>query len=139
MNDDLSLFDDTARSLGRSAMRSVSDFVYKTLLANAGAFFDAANGNYDEGGDRTVGHVPGSRHRSDDGCSVMTRTAISTSAPERCWFRRKLQQTAKELLQSDFIQRSSNDLPTGNAHEELGVAGGGTSALQQRAFQRDEH
>ena len=27
----------------------------------------------------------------------------------------ELQQTAKELLQCDFIQRASNDLPTGNA------------------------
>jgi hypothetical protein len=27
----------------------------------------------------------------------------------------ELQQTAKELLQSDFIQRANNDLPTGNA------------------------
>jgi hypothetical protein len=27
----------------------------------------------------------------------------------------ELQQTAKQLLQSDFIQRASNDLPTGNA------------------------
>jgi RNA polymerase sigma factor (sigma-70 family) len=49
VNDDLGLFEDTANSLGRAAMRSLSDLVYKVLLANAGGFFGAGNGNYDEG------------------------------------------------------------------------------------------
>jgi hypothetical protein len=49
INDDLGLFEDTAASLGRAAMRSLSDVVYKVLLANAGSFFGAGNGNYDEG------------------------------------------------------------------------------------------
>ena len=33
------LVEDTAASLGRAAMRSLSDLVYKVLLANAGSFF----------------------------------------------------------------------------------------------------
>lgn len=115
VNDDLSLFDDTARSLGRSAMRSVSDFVYKTLLANAGAFFDAANGNYDEGAETelsatslAVGIARMMAQRDDENRDLDIRARTLLVPPE-------LQQTAKELLQSDFIQRASNDLPTGNA------------------------
>jgi phage major head subunit gpT-like protein len=49
INDDLGLFEDTPASLGREAMRSLLDLVYKVLLANAGSFFSAGNGNYDEG------------------------------------------------------------------------------------------
>ena len=49
VNDDLGLFQNTAVSLGRTAMRSLSDLVYKVLLANAGSFFGTDNGNYDEG------------------------------------------------------------------------------------------
>jgi hypothetical protein len=54
INDDLSIFDDTARSLGRAAMRAVSDLVYKTLLANAGNFFSTGNGNYAAGADTAL-------------------------------------------------------------------------------------
>ena len=64
INDDLSLFDDTARSLGRSAMRSLSDLVYKVLLANAGSFFSAGNGNYDAGANRSEFRIIGNWHRT---------------------------------------------------------------------------
>lgn len=46
---DLSLFDDTARLLGRVARRSLSDLVYKVRLANANAFFGTPRGNNDAG------------------------------------------------------------------------------------------
>ena len=49
INDELSMFDDTARSLGKAAMRSLSDLVFKVLLANANAFFGTPRGNYDAG------------------------------------------------------------------------------------------
>lgn len=115
INDDLSLFDDTARSLGKAAMRSLSDLVYKVLLANAGSFFSTGHGNYDEGAETALasaalatGIAKMLAQRDDEGRDLDIRARTLLVPPE-------LQQTAKELLQSDFIQRASNDLPTGNA------------------------
>jgi phage head maturation protease len=115
INDDLSLFDDTARSLGRSAMRSLSDLVYKVLLANAGNFFSAANGNYDAGAGTALsstslatGIARMLAQRDDEKRDLDIRPRTLLVPPE-------LQQTAKELLLSDFIQRANNDVPTGNA------------------------
>ncbi|GIX05011.1 MAG: hypothetical protein KatS3mg114_0880 [Planctomycetaceae bacterium] len=115
INDDLSLFDDTARSLGRSAMRSLSDLVYKVLLANAGNFFSAGNGNYDAGAATALssaslatGIARMLAQRDDEKRDLDIRPRTLLVPPE-------LQQTAKELLLSDFIQRANNDMPTGNA------------------------
>ncbi len=115
INDDLSLFDDTARSLGRSAMRSLSDLIYKVLLANAGPFFSAANGNFDAGAASAlssaslatgIARMLAQRDLEKRDLDIRPRTLLVP--PE-------LQQTAKELLLSDFIQRANNDTPTGNA------------------------
>lgn len=115
INDDLSLFDDTARSLGRSAMRSLSDLVYKVLLANVGPFFSAANGNFDAGAATAlsstslatgIARMLAQRDQEKRDLDIRPRTLLVP--PE-------LQQTAKELLLSDFIQRANNDTPTGNA------------------------
>lgn len=115
INDDLSMFDDTARSLGRTAMRSLSDLVYKVLLANGGNFFSAGNGNYDDGADTALassslaaGIAKMLSQRDDENRDLDIRARTLLVPPE-------LQQTAKELLMSDFIQRANNDLPTGNA------------------------
>jgi phage head maturation protease len=115
INDDLSLFDDTARAFGRSAMRSLSDLVYKVLLANAGNFFSAGNGNYDAGAATALssaslatGIARMLAQRDTEGRELDIRPRTLLVPPE-------LQQTAKELLLSDFIQRANNDMPTGNA------------------------
>jgi len=115
VNDDLSVFDDTARSLGRAAMRSLSDLVYKVLLGNAGLFFSTGHGNYDEGAGTAlsvtslgVGIARMMAQRDDENRDLDIRARTLLVPPE-------LQQTAKELLQSDFIQRANNDSPTGNA------------------------
>ncbi len=114
INDDLGLFEDTAMSLGRAAMRAVSDLAYTTLLG-AGSFFSAGNGNHDTGSasalDGTalatgIARMMAQRDHEDRDLDIRPRTLLVP--PE-------LQQTAKELLQSDFIQRSNNDEPTGNA------------------------
>ncbi|MCA9208137.1 MAG: Mu-like prophage major head subunit gpT family protein [Planctomycetales bacterium] len=115
INDDLGLFEDTAASLGRAAMRSLSDLVYKVLLANAGSFFGAGNGNYDDGAGTALGsdslatgvaRIMAQRDDENRDLDIRARTLLVP--PE-------LQQTAKELLLSDFIQRANNDVPTGNA------------------------
>lgn len=115
INDDLSMFDDTARSLGRAAIRSLSDLVYTVLLANANSFFGAGHANYSEGAGTALasaslatGIAKMLAQRDDENRDLDIRARTLLVPPE-------LQQTAKELLQSDFIQRASNDLPTGNA------------------------
>ena len=119
INDDLSLFDDTARSLGRSAMRAVSDLVYKVLLANADSFFAAGHGNYDEGAGTALsqaalatGVTKMMSQRDGEGRDLDIRPKVLLVPPE-------LGQTGKELLQSDFIQRANNDTPTGNALKNI--------------------
>lgn len=115
INDDLSMFDDTARSLGRSAMRSLSDLVYKVLLANAGGFFGAGNGNFDSGAGTALdsaslgaGLARMMAQRDEENRDLDIRARTLLVPPE-------LQQKSKELLESDFIQRASDDRPTGNA------------------------
>jgi phage head maturation protease len=116
INDDLSLFDDTARSMGRAAMRSLSDLVYQVLLANAGGnFFTAGNANYETGAATALSSTSLAKgiammlsQRDDEHRDLDIRPRILLVPPE-------LQQTAKELLMSDFMQRANNDLPTGNA------------------------
>lgn len=114
VNDDLSLFDDTARSMGKAAMRSLSDLVYKVLLANAGNFFAAGNANFDVGAATALssaslgtGIAKVMAQRDAENRDLDIRPAVLLVPPE-------LQQSAKELLASEFIQRANN-LPTGNA------------------------
>jgi hypothetical protein len=116
VNDDLSLFEDTAAALGRAAMRSLSDLVYQVLLANAGSFFSGGNGNYDAGAGTAlsgtslgVGLARMMAQRDSENRDLDIRARVLLVPPD-------LQQTAKEILQSDFIQRA-NDLPTGNANK----------------------
>jgi phage head maturation protease len=115
INDDLSMFDETARALGRAAMRSLSDLVYKVLLANGGSFFSAGHGNYETGATTALASAALGKgiakmlaQRDDENRDLDIRPRVLLVPPE-------LQQTAKELLMSDFIQRANNDLPTGNA------------------------
>ncbi len=46
INDDLGFFEDTAMSLGRAAMRSLSDLVFKVLLATKAGSLALATNNY---------------------------------------------------------------------------------------------
>jgi len=115
INDDLGLFDETARNLGRAAMRSLSDLVYQVLLANAGNFFSSGHANYDTGpatalssGSLGAGIAKMMSQRDGEGRDLDIRPRTLLVPPE-------LQQTAKELLLSDYLQRANNDVPTGNA------------------------
>lgn len=115
VNDDLSVFEDTARSLGRTAMRSLSDLVYKVLLANAGSFFGSGNVNYDEGAGTAlsatslgVGLARMTSQRDDENRDLDIKPRTLLVPPD-------LQETAKTILQSDFIQRANDNTPTGNS------------------------
>lgn len=115
INDDLSMFDETSRLLGKAAMRSLSDLVYRTLLANAGSFFSGGNSNYDAGVGTALGvtsleagiaKMMAQRDAEKRDLDIRAQTLLVP--PE-------LQVTAKQLLMSEFIQRANNDVPTGNA------------------------
>ena len=115
INDDLSVFDETARALGRAAMRKLSDLVYQVLLANAGAFFDAANGNYLDGAGSALSFDALASaitlmlvQRDDEGNDLDLRPATLLVPPE-------LQTSAKALLESEFIQQIAERTPTGNS------------------------
>jgi hypothetical protein len=114
INDDLSLFEQTALALGRMAMRRVSDLVYTALLANAGSFFSSGNGNLLTGADTALSVAALAAaiqamqtQRDDEGNDLDIRPAVLLVPPE-------LEVTAKEVLESEFIQRDA-DQPTGNS------------------------
>ncbi len=115
VNDDLSVFDETARALGRAAMRKISDLVYEVLLANEGDFFSADNGNYIEGADSALSFDGLAKaieammlQRDDEGNDLDLRPATLLVPPES-------QTTAKALLESEFIQQIAERTPTGNS------------------------
>lgn len=115
INDDLGLFEDTAVSLGRTAMRSLSDLVYKVLLANTGSFFDAGNSNFDSGAatalsfdSLSVGVAKMMSQRDDEHRDLDIRPRTLLVPPE-------LQAFAKQLLMSEYLQRLDDRQPTGNA------------------------
>lgn len=115
VNDDLSVFDETARALGRSAMRRLSDLVYEVLLANTGGFFAGANGNYLDGADSALSFEALASaitlmlvQRDDEGNDLDLRPRTLLVPPE-------LQTAAKALLESEFIQQVAENSPTGNS------------------------
>jgi len=115
INDDLGVFDDAARSMGRAAMRRLSDLVFEVLLANAGAFFSAGNGNYLDGADSALSFDALANaitlmlvQRDDEGHDLDLRPRTLLVPPE-------LQTSAKALLESEFIQQIAANTPTGNS------------------------
>ncbi len=121
INDDLGLFNDTAQAFGRGSQRKLSDIVYTVALANAGSFFHAAdNSNYQEGAGTALqasaltSALLLMRGQTDaDG-------AVLDIAPKTLLVPPELEETAKALLQSDFIQLTSTTAagaPTGNVHK----------------------
>lgn len=105
VNDDLGVFDDTARAFGRAAMRRLNDLVFQVLLDNAGGFFSLANGNLLEGIDTvlTIDSLAEAitamlTQRDDEGNDLDLRPRTLLVPPE-------LQPTAKAILESEFIQQ----------------------------------
>ncbi|MCY2989829.1 MAG: Mu-like prophage major head subunit gpT family protein [Planctomycetota bacterium] len=115
INDDLGLFNDTAQGFGKGAVRKLSDLVYGVLLANGGAFFAAGNANYFDG----VGTALSATSLATALQKMRGQTdadgAVLDIVPKTLLTPPELEQTAKALLQSDFIQRTATDNgPTGN-------------------------
>ena len=55
INDNAGALNDIGPAMGRMARRGVNDCAWSTVMANAGSFFDAANGNYISGADTALG------------------------------------------------------------------------------------
>jgi len=115
VNDDLSVFDQTARAFGQAAMRRLNDLVFEVLLANAGGFFSAGNGNLIEGVNTalsidSLGQAITAMltQRDSEGNDLDLRPRTLLVAPE-------LQTTAKAILESEFIQQIAEKQPTGNS------------------------
>ncbi len=114
VNDDLSIFDQTARAFGRAAMRALADLVYKVLLANAGNFFSAGNGNYLTGADTALG-IDGLTkaitamltQRDPEANDLDIRPTTLLVPPE-------LQTVARGVLESEYITTAQGQ-PTGNS------------------------
>ncbi len=114
INDDLGLFQDAARAMGRSAMRKLSDLVYAVLLANAGSFFGTGNKNLLTGADSALAFdslaaaIALMRTQRDaEGNDLDLKPATLLVGPD-------LEPTARALLESEYIQRPE-DIPTGNS------------------------
>ncbi len=114
INDDLSLFEDTAASLGRAAMRRVSDLVYHVLLANADDFFSLDNNNLLTGGPSVLSIDALSEaiallrtQRDKEGNDLDLKPSVLLVSPE-------LESTARALLESEYIQAQVEG-PTGNS------------------------
>jgi len=120
INDDAGVFSEAARAFGAMATRSVNDLIYGVILANAGSFFHASNGNLIEGADSALGveslsnAIKAMRTQRDaHGNDLDIVPAVLVVPPA-------LETVAKEALESEFIQRTFEEMadakyPTGNA------------------------
>lgn len=114
VNDDLGLFEDTARAMGKAAMRKLADLVYETLLANADAFFGAGNANLLTGTDSALTleslslAIQAMRTQRDAEGNDLDIVPATLLVPPQ------LAVQAKSVLESEFIQRAA-DQPTGNS------------------------
>jgi hypothetical protein len=124
INDDLGVVFELAQELGRNGARSISDEVYRVLLANAGGFFAEAKDNLITGAD-TVLSIGGLslavrkfRGRTDaDGKPIDVTPRVLVVPPDLEWI-------AKALVNSANLNRTqsaTDSEPTGNPL--LNVAG----------------
>ncbi len=116
INDDLSAFDDIPRLFAKTASRTLNDLVYRVLLANAGSHFASGNGNLAEAGSALASGSLGTalkmvRVQTDsNGAPLDLVPKILLVPPE-------LEETAKGLLLSDYVQLASDATgPTGNIY-----------------------
>ncbi len=114
INDDLGVFAEASAAMGKAAMRKLNDLVFSTLLANAGSFFGAGNGNYISGIDSALNFESLANaikamlsQKDDEGNDLDLRPAVLLVPPA-------LETLARALLESEYIQAAVN-LPTGNS------------------------
>ncbi len=114
INDDMGFLNDTAAAYGRMARRGLNDLVWSTIMANAGDFFHADNGNLLTGAGSAldagslgsaVSYMRAQRDAENNDLDITP--AVLATPPE-------LEVTARALLESAELQAAEGD-PTGNA------------------------
>ena len=107
INDDLNFLEETSPAMGRAAMRSVADNVYKTVMANSGAFFSSGNNNLETGGGSALDRASFITvlekflgRRNADGVDLDVMPKVLVVPPE-------LMVTAKEILRSIELARTA--------------------------------
>jgi hypothetical protein len=122
VNDNAGFFVDVSNNLGRSASRSVSDLVYRTLLANGGNFFHTNNGNVQTGALTVLQYTS-----LGTAISKMVKQTDSNGNPIDVYPKLllvppELTEMASQILQSEYISVSSavadpnKGMPTGNPY-----------------------
>jgi len=98
----------------RSAKRSVSDLIYRAILANAGTHFGTGNANYFDGAGSVLSAaslgvaIKMLRVQTDSNNSLLDYQPYCLLVPA------SLEQTAKALLNSSELARTGDSDPTGN-------------------------
>lgn len=113
IDDDLGFISETAPSMAKMAIRTLNDLVWKTILANAGNFFSAGNGNLLEAGSAlALGSLASAvsalrSQRDSKGNDIDIMPKVLAVPPE-------LEVTARNILNSELVQAAEGD-PMGNA------------------------
>ncbi|MCC7203931.1 MAG: Mu-like prophage major head subunit gpT family protein [Phycisphaeraceae bacterium] len=116
INDDIGVLDEVAFQLGRMAQRTLTDTLYRGLLAAAATHFTTAQSNYIEGSTTALsldalstGLASMRRQRDSDGREIDVVPAVLLVPPS-------LEATGRALLTSAFTEDPSatSPRPTGN-------------------------
>lgn len=114
VNDDMGVFDEVLPSFGRMSAKSLSDLVYTTLLGAGSSYFDAGLGNVLSGGtsalsSTSLGNAVKQlrKQTAANGSALDLQPAVLLVPPE-------LEMTARALLNSAELWRSTDATPTGN-------------------------
>ena len=121
VNDDLGAVSDILPTLGKKALRELSDLIYALVLANSGSFFAAGNGNNQTGAGSALSAtslataVRQLRNQQDPDLNALDLAPAVLVVPPA------LEQTARGLLNSQTVMRNpGTDLqPEGNTFQGL--------------------
>ena len=123
INDDLSILSDLPLVLGAESARTLNDLFFDTLIANAGSFFGAGNGNLLTGAGSALSTagladaVANLRKRTDRDGRIIGFTPTVLMVPA------SLETTARSVLYSTTLQRdqTADQQPMGNPHANLNL------------------
>ncbi|MDZ4688219.1 MAG: Mu-like prophage major head subunit gpT family protein, partial [Planctomycetaceae bacterium] len=113
INDDLGFLDGLPTMMAKSALRTLSDLIWTTILANGGSFYASGNGNYQEGAGTSL------QVSSLQSLVALMRTQRDTTGndldivPKTLVVPPELETTARALLNSELLGRD-DEQPTGN-------------------------
>ena len=114
INDDLGFLDQVPTLLAKAAARAINDLVWRTILANAGAFFSTTHKNLISGTGSALtsaglrAAVTALRSQRDEqNNDIQIEPAILAVPPE-------LESTAKALVTSEYVGQADTSEPTGN-------------------------